>query len=67
MCTRPWLSGIAVSSASGDAQFPAPNPFLDQPQDLRLAWRVEMTGRIEADEALRAQRAVEQIGGDFPR
>ena len=47
-------------------QLLAANPLLDQLQDLRLAWRIEMTDRIETDEALCAQRALKQIEGDFP-
>ena len=48
-------------------QFVAANPRLDQAPNRRLARRVEMTDRIQADEPLRAQGAVEQIGRDFPR
>ena len=48
-------------------QFLAPDPRLDQAPHRRLARRVEMADRIEADDALRTQRAVEQIGGGFRR
>ena len=48
-------------------QFPAAHPGLDQPPDRSLARRAEMTDRVETDEALRAQGAVEQIGRSFPQ
>ena len=38
---------------------------LDQAADRGLARRIEMADRIEADEPLRAQRAIEQIVGGF--
>ena len=47
--------------------FLAPHPRLDQAPHRRLARRIEMADRIQADDALRAQRAVEQIGGDLRR
>src|SRR5258708_17208823 len=47
--------------------FLAANARLDQAPDLRLARCVEMADRIEADDALRAQGAVEQISRDFAR
>ena len=46
-------------------QFLAAHARLDQAPDRRLARRVEMADRIEADEPLRTQRAVEQIGRGF--
>jgi hypothetical protein len=42
-------------------QFPAPHPRLDQAPHRRFARRVEMADGIEADDALRTQRAVEQV------
>jgi hypothetical protein len=48
-------------------QFLAPHPRLDQRAHRRLARRVEMADRIQADHALRTQRAIEQIGGDLGR
>src|SRR5579883_818304 len=42
------------------------NPRLDKPADSRLARRVEMTDGIEADHALRAQGAVEQVFQNLP-
>ncbi len=48
-------------------QFLAAYARLDQPAHRRLARRVEMADRIKADNALRAQPAVEQISGGFAR
>ena len=48
-------------------QLAAADPRLDQLADRGLARRVEMADRIQADDALRTQRAVEQIGGGFAR
>src|SRR4051812_44589621 len=42
-------------------QLAAPRPRADQRSHRRLARCVQMTRRVEADQALRAQRAVEQI------
>ena len=41
-------------------------PGFDQPPDRRLARRIEMANRIQADDALRAQGAIEPIGMGFP-
>ena len=46
-------------------QFLAADPRSDQPPDRGLARRVEMADRIQADDPLRAQSAVEQIGRGF--
>ena len=48
-------------------QFLAPHPRLDQAPHRLLARRVEMADRIQADDALGTQRAIEQIGGDLRR
>src|SRR5437899_1387015 len=45
----------------------AANSLLDQPADGSFARRVEMADRVEADDALRAQSAVEQIAIGFRR
>ena len=43
------------------------HPRLDQAAHRGFARRVEMAGRVQADDALRTQRAVEQIGRDLAR
>ena len=42
-------------------------PRFDQAPDRRLARRIEMADRIQADDPLRAQGAIQQIGMGFPR
>src|SRR3954452_24889125 len=42
-------------------QLLATNALLDQTADCGLARRVEMADRIQADDALRAQRPIEQV------
>src|SRR3954462_13923886 len=42
-------------------QLLAANALLDQTADCGLARRVEMADRIQADDALRAQRPIEQV------
>ena len=45
----------------------AAHPCFDQAPDGRLARRIQMADRIQADDALRAQGAIEQIDKGFPR
>ena len=63
---RPMLL-LAGAFERDRRQFLAPHPRFDQAPHRRLARRVEMADGIQTDEPLRAQRAVEQVGGDFRR
>ena len=54
----------APSSATGTSSLRRTRASIRAPH-RRLARRVEMADRIQADHALRAQGAVEQIGGDL--
>ena len=57
----PSARSLPAPSSVDRHQLLAAHAGLDQPPDRRLARRVEMADRVEADDALRAQRTVEQV------
>src|SRR3954462_8466544 len=57
---RPMLLLAGALDHDGN-QLLAANALLDQTADCGLARRVEMADRIQADDALRAQRPIEQV------
>ena len=64
--TRPML--LLACAFDGDQhQLVAANPLLDQATDRLLARRIEVTDRVQAHDPLRAQGAVEQVGGGLGR
>src|SRR5437763_15500654 len=64
--TRPML--LLACAFDGDRhQLVAANPLLDQATDRLLARRIEVTDRVQAYDPLRAQGAVEQVGGGLAR
>src|ERR1044071_1284488 len=61
---RPMLQVCRALERDGD-ELLAAHPGLDQYPHPRLSARILITGRIEADDALRAQRALEQIAEEL--